>query len=144
MVAVCSKGKVLAHPVDFRKLSFEISIIISFFYALRYRNILDNILKSSPEEVNESLKVFIEAGNTFFLLLLLFIVYLDCIEKILVIIINSWMYSFCAVVNDSVSLVISRQILTDVTNHLTKLPDELSKSISHFTLDKVSAHCIRI
>ena len=45
---------------------------------------------------------------------------------------------FSLVVNDSVSLVISRQILTDITNHLTKLPDDLSKSVSHFTLDKVS------
>ncbi|XKL60977.1 hypothetical protein PGB90_008034 [Kerria lacca] len=47
-----------------------------------------------------------------------------------------------AIVNENVSLVISRQILTDITNHLTELPDELSKIISHFTLDKVQSRVI--
>lgn len=47
-----------------------------------------------------------------------------------------------AVVNENVSLVISRQILTDITNHLTKLPDELSRTISHFTLDRVQPRVI--
>lgn len=42
-----------------------------------------------------------------------------------------------AIVNEHVSLVISRQILTDVGVHLTKLPDDISKIVSHFTLDKV-------
>lgn len=41
------------------------------------------------------------------------------------------------VVNEHVSLVISRQILTDVGVHFTKLPDDISKVVSHFTLDKV-------
>ena len=42
-----------------------------------------------------------------------------------------------AIVNENVSLVISRQILTEFGNHLTKLPDDVAKIVSHFTLDKV-------
>lgn len=42
-----------------------------------------------------------------------------------------------AIVNEHVSLVISRQILTEVGNHLTTLSDDISKTVSHFTLDKV-------
>lgn len=45
---------------------------------------------------------------------------------------------YFAVVNENVSLVISRQILTDISNQLTVLPDEISKAISHFILDKVT------
>lgn len=44
--------------------------------------------------------------------------------------------------NEHVSLVISRQLLTDVGNHLTSLPDHVSKAISHFTLDKVQPRVI--
>lgn len=47
-----------------------------------------------------------------------------------------------AIVNENVSLVISRQLLTDVGNHLTKLPDDVSKLISHFTLDKVQPRVV--
>jgi COP9 signalosome complex subunit 4 len=39
-------------------------------------------------------------------------------------------------------LVISRQILTDVGIHLTKLSDDVSKQVSHFTLDKVQPRVI--
>lgn len=46
------------------------------------------------------------------------------------------------VVNEHVSLVISRQLLTDVGNHLMSLPDHVSKTISHFTLDKVQPRVI--
>ncbi|KAL5290461.1 COPS4 family protein [Megaselia abdita] len=42
-----------------------------------------------------------------------------------------------AIVNENVSLVISRQILTEFGNYLTKLPDDVAKVVSHFTLDKV-------
>lgn len=46
--------------------------------------------------------------------------------------------TFCfTVVNEYVSLVISRQVLTDVSNRLLLLPDEVSMAISHYTLDKV-------
>lgn len=34
-------------------------------------------------------------------------------------------------------MVISRQVLSDVGQHLTKLDDELSKNIAHYTLEKV-------
>ena len=40
------------------------------------------------------------------------------------------------------SLVISRQILTDFGIQLTKLSDEVSKAVSHFTLDKVQPRVI--
>lgn len=49
---------------------------------------------------------------------------------------------FHLVVNEHVSLVISRQLLTDVGNHLMSLPDHVSKTISHFTLDKVQPRVI--
>lgn len=44
--------------------------------------------------------------------------------------------------NEHVSLVISRQILTDVGTQLAKLPDETSQTVSHFTLDKVQPRVI--
>lgn len=40
------------------------------------------------------------------------------------------------------SLVISRQILTDVSTQLTYLPDAVSKAVSHFTLEKVQPRVI--
>lgn len=46
------------------------------------------------------------------------------------------------VVNDQVSLVISRQILTEICVQLTKLPDNEAASISHFTLDRVQPRVI--
>ncbi|PSN52138.1 COP9 signalosome complex subunit 4 [Blattella germanica] len=47
-----------------------------------------------------------------------------------------------AIVNENVSLVISRQILTDVSTQLTVLPDNISKAVSHYTLDKVQPRVI--
>lgn len=47
-----------------------------------------------------------------------------------------------AIVNEHVSLVISRQILNDVGVELSKLPDDLSKELSHFTLEKVHPRVI--
>uniref|UniRef100_A0A224YVQ7 COP9 signalosome complex subunit 4 n=1 Tax=Rhipicephalus zambeziensis TaxID=60191 RepID=A0A224YVQ7_9ACAR len=47
-----------------------------------------------------------------------------------------------AIVNENVSLVISRQLLTDVGTHLTSLPDDVSKCVSHFTLDKVQPRVV--
>lgn len=49
---------------------------------------------------------------------------------------------FLLVVNEHVSLVISRQILTDVSIRLTQLPDDVSKSVSHYALDKVQPRVI--
>lgn len=40
------------------------------------------------------------------------------------------------------SLVISRQILSEVATQLTKLPDDVSSVISHFTLEKVQPRVI--
>ncbi|EDW74082.1 COP9 signalosome complex subunit 4 [Drosophila tropicalis] len=47
-----------------------------------------------------------------------------------------------AIVNEHVSLVISRQILNDVGMELSKLPDDMSKQLSHFTLEKVHPRVI--
>lgn len=44
--------------------------------------------------------------------------------------------------NENISLVISRQVLTDVGNHLTHMPDDMSKTVSHFTLEKVQPRVI--
>lgn len=49
---------------------------------------------------------------------------------------------FFSVVNENVSLVISRQLLSDFCSHLTKLPDALAKDVAHFTLDKVHTRVI--
>ena len=45
-------------------------------------------------------------------------------------------------VNENVSLVISRPILTELCELLTKMPDEESKIISHYTLDKIQPRVI--
>lgn len=47
-----------------------------------------------------------------------------------------------SVVNENVSLVISRQILTDIGNQFSRLADDVSKVVSHFTLDKVQPRVI--
>jgi hypothetical protein len=53
---------------NFWSLRFCVNILFQhgltmIMYVCRYRNILDSILRSPSEEMNESLKVFIEAGN---------------------------------------------------------------------------------
>ncbi|GBN07100.1 COP9 signalosome complex subunit 4 [Araneus ventricosus] len=73
----------------------------------RYRAVLDNIVKTTGEELVEGLQSFVES-----------------------------------IVNENVSLVISRQLLTDVGTHLTKLPDDVSKQVSHYTLDKVQPRVV--
>ncbi|KAG5894478.1 hypothetical protein JTB14_032506 [Gonioctena quinquepunctata] len=47
-----------------------------------------------------------------------------------------------AIVNENVSLVISRQILTEISSHLMKLPDDVSKAVSHYMLEKVQPRVI--
>ncbi|XP_019876196.1 COP9 signalosome complex subunit 4 [Aethina tumida] len=47
-----------------------------------------------------------------------------------------------AIVNENVSLVISRQILSEISNQLMKLPDNVSKTVSHYMLDKVQPRVI--
>lgn len=97
--------------------------------SFRYRAILDTILSSSGEELADNLKVFIEASK--------FLAYL--IKKKTLRFVLRYLHSvFLAVVNENVSLVISRQVLTDVSARLLLLPDETSKAVSHYTLDKVT------
>lgn len=45
-------------------------------------------------------------------------------------------------VNENVSLVISRQLLTDFCTHLPNLPDGTAKSVYHFTLEKIQPRVI--
>ncbi|KAK1174383.1 COP9 signalosome complex subunit 4-like [Acipenser oxyrinchus oxyrinchus] len=47
-----------------------------------------------------------------------------------------------AMVNENVSLVISRQLLTDFCTHLPTLPDGTAKEIYHFTLEKIQPRVI--
>ncbi|CAM9898879.1 COP9 signalosome complex subunit 4 [Lethenteron reissneri] len=47
-----------------------------------------------------------------------------------------------AMVNENVSLVISRQLLSDFTGHLARLPDPVSKEVSHHALDKIQPRVI--
>lgn len=46
------------------------------------------------------------------------------------------------VVNENVSLIISRQLLSDLSLNLTRLPDNISKEVAHYTLDKVQPRVI--
>lgn len=46
------------------------------------------------------------------------------------------------VVNENVSLVISRQLLTDVSSHLALLADPVSQDVSHFALDVIQPRVI--
>lgn len=52
------------------------------------------------------------------------------------------LFFICAVVNEHVSLVISRQLLTDVGQQLAGLPDAVSLDVSHYTLDRVQPRVI--
>ena len=47
-----------------------------------------------------------------------------------------------SVVSEGVSLVISRQILTDFTAQLSRMQDNVAKEVSHYTLDKIQARVI--
>lgn len=47
-----------------------------------------------------------------------------------------------AIVNENVSLVISRQLLTEVGNKLVNLEDSISKAVSHYTLSVVQPRVI--
>ncbi|KAG5262199.1 hypothetical protein AALO_G00293310 [Alosa alosa] len=47
-----------------------------------------------------------------------------------------------AMVNENVSLVISRQLLSDFCAHLPNLPDSTSKAVCHFTLEKIQPRVI--
>uniref|UniRef100_A0A673MQ71 COP9 signalosome complex subunit 4 n=1 Tax=Sinocyclocheilus rhinocerous TaxID=307959 RepID=A0A673MQ71_9TELE len=47
-----------------------------------------------------------------------------------------------AMVNENVSLVISRQLLTDFCTHLQNLPEGTAKAVCHFTLEKIQPRVI--
>lgn len=46
------------------------------------------------------------------------------------------------IVLENVSLVISRQLLTDVVKTVTELPEHVSKSLSHFMLERVQPRVV--
>jgi len=46
------------------------------------------------------------------------------------------------VANENVSLVISRQILTEFCSYFSSLPDAVGKEVAHFTLDKVQPRVV--
>ena len=46
------------------------------------------------------------------------------------------------IVNENVSLVISRQLLSDVASQLVKIDDTISKVVSHYTLEVVQPRVI--
>lgn len=47
-----------------------------------------------------------------------------------------------AVVHESVSLVVSRQLLTELCNHIPNMESSIAKEISHFILDKLQPRAI--
>jgi len=47
-----------------------------------------------------------------------------------------------SVANENVSLVISRQILTEFCTYFSSLPDAVGKEVAHFTLDKVQPRVV--
>ncbi|XP_013388525.1 COP9 signalosome complex subunit 4 [Lingula anatina] len=47
-----------------------------------------------------------------------------------------------SMLNENVSLVISRQILTEFCNHLTQLDEEVAKDVCHFFLEKIQPRVI--
>lgn len=49
---------------------------------------------------------------------------------------------FSTVAHDSMSLMISRSLLTHFCNELSKLPDVISKRISDYTLEKLQPRVI--
>lgn len=111
-------------------------LLIQINIVCRYRSLLENVLSNSPTELVETLQLFIEASKQNICLQFQFIVWGKQIEPS----ISQFSYIvwiYFTVVNEHVSLVISRQLLSDVGNQLAQLADDVSKVISHFTLDKV-------
>lgn len=100
---------------------------LNYIFVVRYRVLLDSVLQNDGTDLVDTLKLFIEASKNWSKIVLF--CYFHCF----------FLYS---VVNEHVSLVISRQILTDVGNQLSRLPDETSKCVSHFALDKVQPRVI--
>jgi COP9 signalosome complex subunit 4 len=48
----------------------------------------------------------------------------------------------CTVANENVSLVISRQILSEFCSHFLSLPDVVGKDVAHYTLEKVQPRVV--
>jgi len=46
------------------------------------------------------------------------------------------------IINEKVSLVISRQLLADIANHILKLPNDVTKVLSHFILERIQQRVI--
>lgn len=98
------------------------------FSCLRFRSILEGILKLNEEGLIEGLKVLIESSNSRLSNCISFH-YLNLDLLILV-------------VHENVSLVISRQILSEIGAYLPKLNDESGKSVCGFALAKIQPRVI--
>lgn len=105
----------------------------------RYRQILEKAIQFSDADQLESLKAFVEAS----MLSLCSSVpsahslaQCTCKQNVLL------TFYISAVVNENVSLVISRQLLTDFCTHLPNLPDATAKAVYHFTLEKIQPRVI--
>lgn len=46
------------------------------------------------------------------------------------------------ILREEVSLVVSRPLLADLANHLQKLPNEVTKTVSHFIITNISQRLI--
>lgn len=106
----------------------------------RYRQILEKAIQFTDAEQLESLKAFVEASMLCPLsfvssALSTCLVHLD-VNRI------SYHSVSLTVVNENVSLVISRQLLTDFCTHLPNLPDATAKAVYHFTLEKIQPRVI--
>ena len=99
-------------------------------HTLKYRQLLDAVLCNSGKGL---FRVFRETEKTPSLITFFFWT-AELIETLKVFV--------EAIVNEHVSLVISRQVLNDVGMQLSNLPDEVSKQVSHFTLEKMQPRVI--
>lgn len=103
----------------------------------RYRQILDKAIQFTDADQLESLKAFVEASMR---------CPLSACQPVKPgskpDVIPQYFSSSFTVVNENVSLVISRQLLTDFCTHLPNLPDATAKAVYHFTLEKIQPRVI--
>lgn len=121
----------------------------------KYRKILNKILAFKEPRLTDGTKVFIEAGkclkiiniqsrwhdradnfDTTTLCCFLIIYVLRCT------IYRQLFYIALLVASEGVSLVVSRQIFTELCNQLPKMDSSSAKAISHFALEKLQPRVI--
>ena len=97
----------------------------------------------------EGLKVVIETRKTDLCKILAIVIsmvlstFTPIISRPSLLIVRIFLYlSLVAVVNENVSLVISRQLLSEICSHLNTLETAQAKEICHFILDKIQPRVI--